>query len=216
MFLGTERQPRRPACFTFTDALIHFDYLFGPPGSGVYDTGAGTTLGRYKYHINIYLKFPHFVKAWIDFEKDDYDKLEIEGFDGQDWGPDVKWVIIYYFTYVKSLDADSTSSGLFIGLSTTMVYNTIIGLPHIRGTGLIYHPESNVVWSSLFQIYFDVTYERTDNRDALPMTAESATILVARPSLGLDISNGVDQIQILHPPNYVFSYSQGGVMSSPY
>ena len=87
----------------------------------LYDTGAGTTLGRYKYHRKNYLKFPHFVKAWIGFEKDDCDKLEIEGFDGQDWGPDVKWVITYHFTYVKSLDADSTSSGLVIGLATTTV-----------------------------------------------------------------------------------------------
>ena len=50
-------------------------------------------MGRYKYHREIYLKLPHLVRAWIDFEKDDYDKLEIGGFDGQDWGPDVKWVI---------------------------------------------------------------------------------------------------------------------------
>ena len=99
--------------------------------------GAGTTLGGYKYHIEIYLKFLHLVKAWINLEKDDCNKLEIGIVDCQDWGPDIKWVIIYHVPYINPFAEDTTFSGLVVGLATTTLSNTSIGIPHIQGTVLM-------------------------------------------------------------------------------
>ena len=118
------------------------------------------------------------MKAWIDFEKDDYDKLDIGGVDGQDWGPDVKWVIIYHFPYVNLLNEDTLLSGLVVGLATTTISNTITGCPYIQGMELTYHPKFNILWSALFQRAFELKPERPNNRDTLPITEDIVTSLI--------------------------------------
>ena len=144
------------------------------------------------------MTFPDLVKSWIYFEKDDYNKLEIGGFNGQDWGPDLKWVINHDFPYIDLLDEDVISSGLFIELATTTICNTIIGLPHIQCTGLTYHPKSNIGWLALLERSFDVEYKQTDDRDTLQIMVDKAPSLIAQPYLGVDVSYG-----FIKPQSYI-------------
>ena len=60
----------------------------------LYNINSGNSLGSYSYHIAIWYKFPHLVKYYKYFNNSGFEKLEIWGFEVQDWVPDVKWTII--------------------------------------------------------------------------------------------------------------------------
>ena len=181
---AAQYRPDPPAVkFPMTDALPHIKFPVGGTAPGIMwllalvDTGAGLSLGCRSYHHAIYVKYPHLVERFEEFDMDETRgpnaPFTIGGIHDQSSGPEITASI----TYKTPFNCDGERATLTLGLGDHVAANTILGLTFIKATKLtLLFDGSDSAVSPLLGHAFKVEYclpHKADSAPNLDPTIES-------------------------------------------
>jgi len=155
------QQLKLPPELHVSETLPHIDLVIGQGAQTcflrtLYDTGAGTNMGRLKYHQEVGKLYPHLVCCGRNIKEDGFSELNVQGIDGQEYGPKVTHTVTYYMPYF----IDNNRATITFGLAEDCVADSILGITSIKLQKMVHSAADEVVTSSLYGVSFPVIMQR--------------------------------------------------------
>jgi len=116
------------------------------------DAGAGINLGWFDHHEEQAKRHPHLMEDFTVFKGTHFDKLEVGGVGGEDYGTDVMATITYKIPYIVK----GRHATIIIGLSRKAICKTLVGMPFFVGAKVSYAVAKGIMSSAVFGVSFQV------------------------------------------------------------
>ena len=173
-----------PSPIMMSTALPHIQLLVGNTIGvkfleGLYDSGAGLTVGSRSYHEQIISQHPDVVATVRWFEKEGIDPIPLGGIAHGSAAPMITAAVTYKLPY----RCNGHPSTLQVALADNITVRTIFGTPFHRAAKLTYQPHVSSVSSSLWGISFPIAFKKTDPVQCTVATGHPAVLRTTGNSL---------------------------------